>query len=224
MADESEIIKQDEIEALLQQSKSSSASESAPIEPVEEISNEVLGQDEIEALLNQSAPSSAAPAAPTQTTPSEPAPPAPARPAATTARVSANEGPSMAEADAEFLLQQAEQALASVDAPRDAEEAIEPFHFEEFGGALPSTDSATLELIREVELDVRIELGRTQMNIEDVLKLRSGSVVSLDKLAGDPVDIFVNDRLVARGEVLVLNENFCVRVNELIAGQKARTA
>ena len=56
------------------------------------------------------------------------------------------------------------------------------------------------------------------MYLEDVLQLRRGSVVALDKLAGDPVDVFVNGRLVARGEVLVLNDNFCVRVAELISG------
>jgi flagellar motor switch protein FliN/FliY len=50
------------------------------------------------------------------------------------------------------------------------------------------------------------------------LKLKRGSVVTLDKLAGDPVDVFVNGRLVARGEVLVLNDNFCVRVTELLTG------
>ena len=54
------------------------------------------------------------------------------------------------------------------------------------------------------------------MLIEDVLKLAEGSVVELDKLAGDPVDVFVNDQLVARGEVLVLNDNFCVRINEIV--------
>ncbi len=59
------------------------------------------------------------------------------------------------------------------------------------------------------------------MYLEDVLKLRKGSVVSLDKLAGDPVDIYVNGRLIARGEVLVLNDNFCVRVAELLAGEEA---
>ena len=56
------------------------------------------------------------------------------------------------------------------------------------------------------------------MYLEDVLKLKRGSVVTLDKLAGDPVDVFVNGRMVARGEVLVLNDNFCVRVTELLAG------
>jgi flagellar motor switch protein FliN/FliY len=129
----------------------------------------------------------------------------------------------MAPGDVEYLLQQAEAAIASVDAPRGGPTAVPAsFRFEEFGGTPASTEAATLELIRDVELDVRIELGRAQMYLEDVLRLRRGSVVALDKLAGDPVDIYVNGRLVARGEVLVLNENFCVRVNELLAAQAAR--
>ena len=61
-------------------------------------------------------------------------------------------------------------------------------------------EGASLELIRDVELDLKIELGRTQMYLEDVLKLRKGSVVPLDKLAGDPVDVLVNGRLVARAK------------------------
>ena len=72
---------------------------------------------------------------------------------------------------------------------------------------------ASLDLLDDVQLDVKVELGRAGMYIDDVLKLRVGSVVELDKLAGDPVDIYVNERLIARGEVLVLNENFCVRIN-----------
>ena len=93
-----------------------------------------------------------------------------------------------------------------------------PFLWQELSGSPANTEVATLELIRDVELDLRIELGRTQLFLEDVLKLRRGSVVTLDRLAGDPVDILVNGRLIARGEVLVLNDNFCVRVAELITG------
>jgi flagellar motor switch protein FliN len=72
-------------------------------------------------------------------------------------------------------------------------------------------------LLSNVNLNVRIELGRTRMLVEDVLRLGSGSVVELDKLAGDPVDVYVNDRHVAKGEVLVLNDNFCVRINEIVS-------
>ncbi len=77
--------------------------------------------------------------------------------------------------------------------------------------------SDPVSMLNDVELNVSIELGRTEMLVEDVLKLGEGSVVELDKLAGDPVDVFVNDRLVARGEVLVLNDSFCVRVSEIVA-------
>ncbi len=84
----------------------------------------------------------------------------------------------------------------------------------ELAGAA-SAGFASINLLDDVQLDVKIELGRTDMYIEDVLRLGTGSVVELDKLAGDPVDIFVNERLVARGEVLVLNDNFCVRINSI---------
>jgi len=114
-------------------------------------------------------------------------------------------------------------AGASAQAPPEAQE-IAP----DAGGPTPlqlqalDRDDAgelpeNLSLLSDVNLNVTIELGRTRMLVEDVLKLGAGAVVELDKLAGDPVDIYVNDRPVARGEVLVLNDNFCVRVNEILA-------
>jgi flagellar motor switch protein FliN/FliY len=75
----------------------------------------------------------------------------------------------------------------------------------------------TLDALRDVELDVTIELGRTRMRIEDVLKLSQGAVVELNRLAGEPVDVYVSDRLVARGDVVVLNDNFAVRVTQVIS-------
>ena len=83
------------------------------------------------------------------------------------------------------------------------------------GGAAKKPEG--MDLLSDVNLNVKIELGRTRMLVEDVLRLGEGSVVELDKLAGDPVDVYVNDRHVARGEVLVLNDNFCVRINEIVA-------
>ncbi len=85
-------------------------------------------------------------------------------------------------------------------------------------------DPKRVSMLNDVNLRVRIELGRTRMLIEDVLKLDEGSVVELDKLAGDPVDVFVNDRLIGRGEVLVLNDNFCVRINEVLAHDPHRVS
>jgi len=81
-----------------------------------------------------------------------------------------------------------------------------------------------IELLGDVDLDVTIQLGRTEMLLEDVLRLGEGSVVELDKLAGDPVDVFVNGRLVARGEVLVLNDNFCIRISEIVANLEEQAA
>ena len=89
-----------------------------------------------------------------------------------------------------------------------------------FQQVIQDAQVSSIDLLRDVDLNVKIELGRSRMLVEDVLKLGEGSVVELDKLAGDPVDVFVNERLVARGEVLVLNDNFCVRINEIVAGIK----
>lgn len=91
-----------------------------------------------------------------------------------------------------------------------------PFPLDDLKADNQTHAAQPIDLLGEVELDLRVELGRTQMRLDEVLQLRSGSVVALDKLAGDPVDIFVNGRLIARGEVLVMNDNFCIRVTELV--------
>jgi flagellar motor switch protein FliN/FliY len=165
-----------------------------------------MGQKEIEALIKQNSGPAAKPTA------------APARSADLARGDSAG---SIAAGDIDYLINQAEQALASINAPADNDPppGVTPFRLIDFSGAAPSTENATLDLIRDVELDLKIELGRTHMYLEDVLKLNKGAVVPLDKLAGDPVDIYVNGRLIARGEVLILNDNFCVRVAELVAGE-----
>lgn len=73
-----------------------------------------------------------------------------------------------------------------------------------------------LELLLSVPLKITAELGTCKMLVEDILKLGTGSIVALDRLAGGPVDLLVNDKLVARGEVIAIDENFGVRVTELI--------
>ena len=88
----------------------------------------------------------------------------------------------------------------------------------DFSGMLADAAASSIELLNDVELDVKVELGRSELSVEEILKLSEGSVVELDKLAGDPVDILVNEQLIARGEVLVVNDNFCVRINEIIPG------
>ena len=170
----------------------------------------LLGQEEVEKLLREAGkgaePANAPAAAPAAVKVSSPPP-------------LAGEGDITA-GDVEFLFNQAERALESINAASsdDLPQGVVSYRLEEFTGSPASKENATIDLIRDVELDLKIELGRTNMYLEDVLKLRRGAVVPLDKMAGDPVDIYVNGRLIARGEVLVLNDNFCVRVAELIAG------
>lgn len=126
------------------------------------------------------------------------------------------QGPaSPTEDSAAQALDKAESALESLaDAPPSR--AAEVFQLEDLVGDELPPEKCSIDLLRDVDLDLKIELGRTHMLLEDVLRLRQGSVVTLDKLAGDPVDLFVNGRLVAKGEILVLNDNFCVRIAELV--------
>jgi flagellar motor switch protein FliN/FliY len=95
----------------------------------------------------------------------------------------------------------------------------------DFAGPPSATiDPKRITMLHDVNLNVKIELGRTRMLIEDVLRLGEGSVVELDKLAGDPVDVYANDRLIARGEVLVLNDSFCVRISEVVSADPHRVS
>lgn len=215
MADDN--LGQDEIERLLAEAQQASGEPAPPppSPPTEEkqppgqtvAKGATLDQSELDAMLaGASAEASQAP-------PEAPAGPAAGRSDSTSDTVSQN--------DIELLLSQAEQAIASIETPVELPPGVQPFQLDDFGGSPASTEAATLELVRDVQLDLKIELGRTHMHLEDVLRLRQGAVVPLDKLAGDPVDLYVNGRMIARGEVLVLNDNFCVRVTELIVGDSA---
>ena len=152
--------------------------------------------------------------------------PSPAEPESEAAEQPESEVPAhegSAEQAATEAIEKAEEAAQSIAAETAAEPHVaEAVQLPDF--APPEQDpeqaAATLGLLHDVDLNVKIELGRTRMYVEDVLRLNENSVIELDKAAGDPVDIFVNDRHVARGEVLVLNENFCVRISEIIQPAK----
>jgi len=95
---------------------------------------------------------------------------------------------------------------------------VQPAQFSDlagFGG--PGTDNTNLNLLLDIPLKVTVELGRTQKQIKDILELSQGSIVELDKLAGEPVDILVNNKLIAKGEVVVIDENFGVRVTDIVS-------
>src|ERR687885_758423 len=99
--------------------------------------------------------------------------------------------------------------------------AVHPVQFMPLTPELPSTDQAHgIELLMDVALEVSVELGRSHMSIVEALALRTGSVIELDKLAGEPVDVSVNGTLIARGEVVVVDEKFGVRITEVVS--KAR--
>jgi len=78
-------------------------------------------------------------------------------------------------------------------------------------------DRKNLDFILDIPLQVTVELGRTKLLVKDVLQLNQGAVVELTKLAGEPLDIFVNSKLVARGEAVVVNEKFGVRLVDIVS-------
>ncbi len=89
--------------------------------------------------------------------------------------------------------------------------------FPDFDHAATATLPQNMELIQDVPLQVTVRLGKSKMTIKDILDLGEGSIVELDKLAGEPVDLLVNGKLVAKGEVVVIDENFGFRVKDIIS-------
>jgi len=94
---------------------------------------------------------------------------------------------------------------------------VQPVQFSSFDASEISGGQGNLDLLLDIPLSITVELGRTKKLIRDILELVPGSIVQLDKLAGDPVDIMVNNKLVAKGEVVVIDENFGVRVTDIIS-------
>lgn len=90
------------------------------------------------------------------------------------------------------------------------------------GADSKEADLANIDMLMDVSLHITVELGRTRLHLRQVLDLQQGSVVELDRLAGDPVDVFVNDRLMARGEVVVVDDKFGVRISELVPPGRER--
>ena len=84
----------------------------------------------------------------------------------------------------------------------------------------PSYDDGGLEILLDIPLEVSVELGRVKMQVREVVELGAGSIVEIGKAAGEPVDVLVNGRLVARGEVVVIDDNFGVRITEILSLQE----
>ena len=84
--------------------------------------------------------------------------------------------------------------------------------------SLKNIDISRMKMVLDVPLKVTVELGRTKLLVNDLLQLGQGSVIELDKMAGEPMEIYVNDKLVAMGEVVVVNEKFGVRLTDVMSG------
>lgn len=101
--------------------------------------------------------------------------------------------------------------------PSGAAMNIQPAQFQSFAGGAPGAGApANIDLIMDVALEVTVELGRTKKSISEVLDFAPGTIIELDKVAGEPVEVFVNGKMVARGEVVVIEESFGVRITEII--------
>ncbi len=204
MADEDELLNPDDIEELLKSESSRAAAGAGSGDSQSGPAGSTIDEDNDDGMLNASMLESAAEQA-------------------SSSSATETAGETRLSAETEALLEQAEADLATALAPdREAPQPdlsnLTPFQLESFD-TQPASSAAPVDLsaLQDVELDLRIELGRTELLLDEVMKLAEGSVVPLDKLAGDPVDILVNGKLIARGEVLVLNDNFCVRVAEITA-------
>lgn len=102
---------------------------------------------------------------------------------------------------------------------------VKPVKFQSFDdvkmpGDLDESEQDNLNLILGVPLDVSVEIGRTKMAVKNILELRQGSVIELDRQAGDPVDIIVNGQLIAKGDVVIIDDNFGVRITEIISSKE----
>lgn len=115
---------------------------------------------------------------------------------------------------AEYIQHEETQQAEPVHTPVD----VQPASFAEFEHvSSPKGDSRNLEMLLDIPLQVTVELGRTKRTVQEILALSSGSIIELDKLAGEPVDILINSKLIAKGEVVVIDENFGVRVTDIIS-------
>ncbi|QQK80245.1 flagellar motor switch phosphatase FliY [Salicibibacter cibi] len=113
-----------------------------------------------------------------------------------------------------------EQAASNVH-DETSRRSVQPAAFHDFDDVgLQASEAQNLNLLMDIPLDVTVELGRTSRSIKDILQFTQGSIIELDKLAGEPVDILVNQRLVAKGEVVVIDENFGVRVTDIASREQ----
>lgn len=116
----------------------------------------------------------------------------------------------------EYVYEQPQEPPKQVREPVN----VQPAHFQNFDESRIVLDRKNISLIMDVPLQVTVELGRTERLIKDILEFSPGSIIELDKLAGEPVDILVNGKAIAKGEVVVIDESFGVRITDIIHPSK----
>jgi flagellar motor switch protein FliN/FliY len=120
----------------------------------------------------------------------------------------------------DIMSAQYESVMQSQGRPTESEMSnVRVKEFEQLNPAAASSATHGIDMLLDVTLPIAIELGRTNMSIEDVLNLGPGSIVELNKLAGEPVDLLINEKLIARGEVVVVDENFGIRITTMVSQQ-----
>ncbi|RDB37062.1 MAG: flagellar motor switch protein FliN [Spirobacillus cienkowskii] len=107
---------------------------------------------------------------------------------------------------------------AAANAAAEADAAAAPPPSLKDDDSMKNIDLSRMKMVLDVPLKVTVELGRTKLLVNDLLQLGQGSVIELDKMAGEPMEVFVNDKLVAMGEVVVVNEKFGVRLTDVMSG------
>ena len=225
------VLSQEEIERLL---SGGAAEEPAPAPtpaPAPASSGGVLSQEEIERLLSGGAaeepapaPAPAAPAPAPAAAPVQPAP-VPAAPAAAPVQAAASpEVAQMMQMQMQMMQQMMQQMMTMQQQPQKKEPPapktinVQPtvqknLHQET---VLDDEQEENMELIMGVPLDISVEIGRTQKRVKDILEFTKGSLIVLDKLAGEQVDLFVNGRCIAKGDVVVVEDNFGIRITEIM--------
>jgi flagellar motor switch protein FliN/FliY len=113
-----------------------------------------------------------------------------------------------------------EESATGPDDVDFSQASVSKAEFQHLSEPASNSDSRNIDLLMDVNLPISIELGRTKMPISDILALGPGSVVELNKLAGEPVDLLVNYKIVAKGEVVVVDENFGVRIVQLVTPEE----
>ncbi len=122
----------------------------------------------------------------------------------------------MSDSDSDVMDEWAE-AMAEAGGEGDSEPQSAPLEDLESGSEVGGGEDVNLDVILDIPVTISMEIGRTDINIRNLLQLNQGSVVELDRLAGEPLDVLVNGTLIAHGEVVVVNEKFGIRLTDVIS-------